>query len=111
MENTVFRDSLTSAASLYLLSDVSNLVMGAIPFFPMHTDSQKADALLPTGVTAPIPVTTTRFMCYQAKNACVAVSTACATGTTAVGEAFRAIRHGYAVAAICGGSEAAITPV
>ena len=48
---------------------------------------------------------------YQAKNACVAVSTACATGTTAVGEAFRAIRHGYAVAAICGGSEAAITPL
>lgn len=48
---------------------------------------------------------------HQAKNACVAVSTACATGTTAIGEAYRAVLHGYATAAICGGSEAAITPL
>lgn len=48
---------------------------------------------------------------YQAQNACVAVSTACATGTTAIGEAYRAILHGYATAAICGGSEAAIVPL
>lgn len=48
---------------------------------------------------------------YQAQNACVAVSTACATGTTAIGEAYRAILHGYAAAAICGGSEAAIVPL
>ena len=48
---------------------------------------------------------------YQAKNACVSVTTACATGTTAVGEGYRAILHGYAKAAICGGSEAAITPL
>ena len=48
---------------------------------------------------------------YQAQNACVSVSTACATGTTAIGEAYRAILHGYATAAICGGSEAAITPL
>ena len=35
--------------------------------------------------------------------------TACASGTNAIGEAMRAIRHGYADAVITGGSEAAIT--
>lgn len=48
---------------------------------------------------------------YNARGSCLSVTTACATGTTAVGEAFRAIRDGYAEAAICGGSEAAITPL
>jgi len=36
--------------------------------------------------------------------------TACATSSHAVGEAFRAIKHGYADIMIAGGSEAAITP-
>jgi 3-oxoacyl-[acyl-carrier-protein] synthase II len=36
--------------------------------------------------------------------------TACATGSHAIGEAFRAIRHGYADIIIAGGAEAAITP-
>ncbi|MCE5196668.1 MAG: beta-ketoacyl-ACP synthase II [Negativicutes bacterium] len=48
---------------------------------------------------------------YRATGACVSVCTACATGTTAIGEAYRAILHGYATAALCGGSEAAITPL
>lgn len=48
---------------------------------------------------------------YNAKADCISVTTACATGTSAIGEAFRAIKHGYADAAICGGSEAAITPL
>ncbi len=42
---------------------------------------------------------------------CTAVSTACATGTTAIGEGYRAILHGYADAMVCGGSEAAINPL
>ncbi len=37
--------------------------------------------------------------------------TACATGTSAVGEAMRAIRHGYADVILAGGAEAAITPI
>lgn len=37
--------------------------------------------------------------------------TACAAGSNAVGEAFRLIQHGYAQAMICGGTEAAITPL
>nr|MBQ4317672.1 beta-ketoacyl-[acyl-carrier-protein] synthase II [Clostridia bacterium] len=37
-----------------------------------------------------------------------AVSTACATGTTAIDEGYRAIMHGYCDAAVCGGSEASI---
>ena len=44
----------------------------------------------------------------EANGPCIAVSTACATGTTAVGEGYRTILHGYADAMICGGAEAAI---
>ncbi|MGN1451816.1 MAG: beta-ketoacyl-ACP synthase II [Eubacteriales bacterium] len=39
------------------------------------------------------------------------LSTACATGSTAIGEAYRAIKDGYLTAAIAGGSEAAINPL
>ena len=46
-----------------------------------------------------------------AKGSCVPVVTACATGTDAIGQAYRSIKHGYADAAIAGGCEAAITPM
>ncbi len=39
------------------------------------------------------------------------VVTACATGNNAIGEAYRAIRHGYLDAVLAGGAEAAILPV
>ena len=42
---------------------------------------------------------------------CLPVVTACATSTHAIGEAFRAIKYGYADAIIAGGSEAAIIPL
>ncbi len=42
---------------------------------------------------------------------CLPVVTACATSTHAIGEAFHAIKHGYADAIIAGGSEAAIIPL
>lgn len=42
---------------------------------------------------------------------CVPVVTACATSTHSIGEAYRAIRHGYADAIIAGGSEAAKIPL
>ena len=48
---------------------------------------------------------------YNATGPCLPVTTACATGTNAIGEAFHAIRYGYADAVIAGGSEAAITPL
>ena len=47
-----------------------------------------------------------RFNC---RGAAMPSVTACASGTNAIGEAMRAIRHGYADAVITGGSEAAIT--
>lgn len=37
--------------------------------------------------------------------------TACASGSNAIGDAFRLIQGGYAQAMICGGAEAAITPL
>ncbi|MBE9056099.1 MULTISPECIES: beta-ketoacyl-ACP synthase II [Sphaerospermopsis] len=37
--------------------------------------------------------------------------TACAAGSNSIGDAFRLIQNGYAQAMICGGSEAAVTPL
>lgn len=48
---------------------------------------------------------------YKAKGSCICVVTACATGSNAIGEAYRAIKHGYADAVIAGGSEAAVMPL
>lgn len=42
---------------------------------------------------------------------CVPVVTACATSTHTIGEAYRAIKHGYADAVIAGGAEAATIPL
>ena len=47
----------------------------------------------------------------QACGPCLPVVTACATSTHAIGEAYRAIKHGYADAVIAGGSEAAVIPL
>ena len=49
-----------------------------------------------------------RFGC---NGATLPVVTACATSTNAIGEAYRAIKHGYADVIIAGGSEAAIVPL
>ena len=48
---------------------------------------------------------------HNACGPCVPVVTACATSTHAIGEAYRAIKHGYADAIIAGGSEAATIPI
>ncbi|MEG1427329.1 MAG: beta-ketoacyl-ACP synthase II [Oscillospiraceae bacterium] len=48
---------------------------------------------------------------YKAKGSCLPMVTACATSNNTIGEAFHAIKHGYADAIIAGGSEAAIVPV
>jgi 3-oxoacyl-[acyl-carrier-protein] synthase II len=48
---------------------------------------------------------------FDAKGPCLPVVTACATGSSALGEALRAIRHGYVDAVIAGGSEASIVPL
>lgn len=50
-------------------------------------------------------------MNYGVKGANYCVTTACASGTHAIGEAFHAIKGGYLKAAICGGAEAPITPI
>ncbi|MDR1028069.1 MAG: beta-ketoacyl-ACP synthase II [Clostridiales Family XIII bacterium] len=46
----------------------------------------------------------------RAKGSALDIVTACSCGTNAIGEAWRAIRHGYADAIIAGGSEAPFAP-
>jgi len=48
---------------------------------------------------------------FGAQGPSLPVVTACATSTNAIGEAYRAIKHGYADAIIAGGSEATIEPL
>ncbi|GDX80244.1 3-oxoacyl-[acyl-carrier-protein] synthase 2 [Deltaproteobacteria bacterium] len=48
---------------------------------------------------------------YRAQGPALCVTTACATGNHAIGEAFRAIRSDDADVIIAGGCEAAVTPV
>lgn len=48
---------------------------------------------------------------YGAAGPSLPVVTACATSTHAIGEAFRAIKHGYADAILAGGTEAAVHPL
>lgn len=47
---------------------------------------------------------------YDCRGTAMPAVTACASGSNAIGEAMRMIRHGYADAVITGGAEAAITP-
>lgn len=46
----------------------------------------------------------------DAKNHSTAVTTACAAGTHAIGDAFRHIQHGYAKMMLAGGTEAGVNP-
>ncbi len=46
---------------------------------------------------------------YHATGPCLPVVTACATSTHEIGEAYRAIKYGYADAIVAGGAEATIT--
>ncbi|MCD7928586.1 MAG: beta-ketoacyl-[acyl-carrier-protein] synthase II, partial [Clostridiales bacterium] len=48
---------------------------------------------------------------HGCKGPCMSIATACASSTHAVGEAYRAIKHGYADAMFVGGTEATIVPV
>ena len=48
---------------------------------------------------------------HQAKGPCLDIVTACATSSHCIGEAYRAVRHGYADAIIAGGSEHATIPL
>ena len=48
---------------------------------------------------------------YNAQGPNLPIVTACATATHAIGEAFRAVKYGYADAVITGGTEATINPL
>ena len=59
--------------------------------------------LIPNAVPAQVAIK------YQARGECKAVTTACAAGTMAIGDAFRLLRDGEADMAIAGGAECALS--
>lgn len=48
---------------------------------------------------------------FKAKGVSLSVMSACATGTNSIGEAFHAVKDGYADAVIAGGAEAVVAPL
>ncbi len=48
---------------------------------------------------------------HNAQGPCFSLATACATSTNTIGEAYRAIKHGYADVILTGGSEAVCIPM
>ena len=48
---------------------------------------------------------------YGLRGKCTNVVTACATGTNSIGDAYRSIQTGEADVMVCGGAEAAVTPL
>jgi len=72
---------------------------------PRRVSSLFVPMMIPNMAAGAIAI---RFGC---KGAAMPSVTACASGSNAIGEAVRAIRHGYTDAAITGGAEASIVPV
>ena len=60
--------SLTSAATLTLKASVSKWVMGPMPRRPATMPSHVSLAVLPSGVTAPMPVIATLCSIFSAPN-------------------------------------------
>ncbi len=50
-------------------------------------------------------------MKYKAKGPCICVVSACASGNHSIGEAFKSVQRGDCDVAICGGTEANLTPL
>lgn len=77
----------------------------------MHTDG--ARVISPTFITKMIANIAGGNIAIR-NNACgpnLTVVAACATSTNSIGEAFRAIKHGYADAIVAGGAEAPVIPL
>ena len=76
-------------------------------------DNKGASRVSPFTVPMMIPNMATGLaaIALGAKGPSSAVSTACAAGSNAIGDAFRLLQLGKADAMICGGAEASITPL
>jgi 3-oxoacyl-[acyl-carrier-protein] synthase II len=87
----------------------------------MHTFVQETEKLLTRGPGRVSPLYIPMMISniasgniairYNAQGPSLPVVTACATSTNAIGEAYRAIKHGYADAILAGGAEATIEPM
>jgi 3-oxoacyl-[acyl-carrier-protein] synthase II len=87
----------------------------------LHTIETQHLLLLEKGVDRVSPLMIPKLMCNAAagtvsiqwglKGPSFSVSSACASGSNAIGEAFHAIRQGHADMMVAGGSEAAVTPM
>lgn len=86
----------------------------------IHTIEVEHTKMLEKGPKRVSPLMVPMLICNMAagnvaidlniKGKCTCIVTACASATHSIGEAYRTIQHGEAVAMVAGGSEASITP-
>ncbi len=87
---------------------------------PSHVIQDSYESFFKSGPRGPRPTTIPRSMLnaisaqismqFALTGANYAVVSACTSSTSAIGTAFRMVRHGYADQALCGGAESAFVP-
>ena len=104
-------DSNSSRIGVIIGSGVGGLLTMETQAGVLH--SKGANRVSPFTVPMMIPNMATGLtaIALGAKGPSSAVSTACAAGSNAIGDAFRILQLGKADAMICGGAEASITPL
>ncbi len=104
-------DSNSSRIGVIIGSGVGGLLTMETQAGVLH--SRGASRVSPFTVPMMIPNMATGLaaIALKAKGPSSAVSTACAAGSNAIGDAFRLIQMGKADVMICGGAEASITPL
>ena len=97
--------------SVYFGSGIGGLGTTAAEVEKLNTRGPRRVSSLFVPMMIPNMAAGTIAIRFNCKGAAMPSVTACASGTNAIGEAVRAIRHGYTDAAITGGAEASIVPV
>ena len=104
-------DSNSSRIGVIIGSGVGGLLTMETQAGVLHSKGPSRVSPFTVPMMIPNMATGLTAIALRAKGPSSSVSTACAAGSNAIGDAFRMIQLGKADAMICGGAEASITPL